>query len=120
MKRLKTGQNWRVGWDDEAGVFKGLLGADDWSVELTEAEFNEFLRLLSSLSDAIESMRSELMDEEAIAIDQESELLWMQVDGFPDAYSISFMLQTGRRADGHWKAEPAAALRQAIQTIKLF
>ncbi len=120
MKRLKTGKNWRVGWNDEADVFKGLVGADDWSVELTETEFDTFLRLLTELGEALESMKAELMDEEAIALEKESELLWMQIDGYPQVFSISFILRTGRCAEGHWSAETASELNQAIQTIKLF
>lgn len=120
MKRLKTGKNWRVGWNDEASCFKGLVGADDWSIELTQAEFEEFLRLLTELKAALQSMKTELMDEEAIAIDKETELLWMQVEGFPDAYSISFILRSGRRAEGYWSSETASELNQAIQSIQLF
>ena len=120
MKRLKTGKNWRVGWNDDAEVFQGLLGADDWSVELTGPEFDEFLRLLSELGEALESMRAELMDEEAIALEKESALLWVQIEGYPDAHSISFILRTGRRAEGYWEADAVGPLLQAIQTIKLF
>ena len=120
MKRLKTGSNWRVGWNEEANPFKGLVGGDDWACELTADEFDDFFRLLMDLSSAMDSMTAELMDEEAIAIDKETDLLWMQADGFPKQYEVSFIVLTGRRTEGHWDKNAAQELIQAIQTIKLF
>ena len=120
MKRLKTGKNWRVGWDDQANPFKGIVGGDDWACELTAAEFDDFFRLISELGQAMASMTAELMDEEAIAIDQETDLIWVQVNGYPTSYDLSFILLTGRRAEGHWNQAAVRELIQAIQTIKLF
>lgn len=120
MKRLKTGKNWRVGWNATANPFKGLLGGEDWACELTAEEFDSFVRLLSELGQSMESMKADLMDEEAIAIAQETDLLWMQVNGYPQRYSLSFILLTGRRAEGHWDESATIEIIQAIQTIKLF
>lgn len=120
MKRLKTGKNWRVGWDEKANPFKGLVGGDHWACELTAVEFDDFFRLLSELGEAIASMETELMDEEAIALEQQTDLIWMQINGYPHAYDLSFILKTGRRTEGHWEKQATAELIQAIQTIKLF
>jgi len=35
---IKSGLGWRVGWNPNAVEFKGLVGGDDWAIELTEAE----------------------------------------------------------------------------------
>ena len=120
MKRLKTGKHWRVGWNETANPFNGLVGGEDWACELTAAEFNDFVRLLTELRQSIDAMQADLMDEEAIAIAQETDLLWMQVNGYPHRYSLSFILLTGRRAEGHWDQAATLELIQAIQTIKLF
>ena len=120
MRRLKTGRNWRVGWNEEAHIFKGLVGGDDWACEFTSEEFDDFFRLLMDLNRTMDSMGAELMDEEAIAIEQETDLLWMQTNGFPKEYEVSFILLTGRRSEGHWDSDAAQGLMQAIQTIKLF
>ncbi len=120
MKRLKTGSNWRVGWNESASPFKGLVGGDDWACELTAAEFEDFFRLFMDLHNTMESMAAELMEEEAIAIEKETDLLWMQTNGFPSSYELSFILLTGRRAEGHWDKDASQSLFQAIQTIQLF
>ena len=44
---LKSGKGWRIGWNPTAIEFKGLVGTDNWAIELTEAELNDFCRLLS-------------------------------------------------------------------------
>ena len=41
------------------------------------------------------SIQAELMDEENIACEAESELIWMQVAGLPSEYSLRLILNTG-------------------------
>jgi Domain of unknown function (DUF1818) len=48
-RQLRSGSGWRVGWDPDAVSFQALLGADDWAVELTQTEFNEFCRFAQQL-----------------------------------------------------------------------
>jgi len=41
MERVvKSGAGWR-GWNPNAAEFK-LVGTDDWAIELTETELNDF------------------------------------------------------------------------------
>ena len=121
MERIvKSGVGWRLGWNPEAVEFKGLVGGDDWSIELTEAELNDFCRLLDQLTKTISKMAYELMDEERIACEAESDLLWMQVEGFPESYSVQFILNQGRRAEGKWPLEAVPGLVQAAQMLKIF
>ena len=102
MQVLKKGNGWRIGFNPAAPEFKGLVGTDDWAVELTEFELNDFCRLLAQLADTMEQMTSELMDEEKIACEAETSLLWMQVEGFPHKYSLRFILNSGRCVEGQW------------------
>jgi hypothetical protein len=57
-RQLRSGPGWRVGWDPDAGSFQALLGADDWAIELTQPEFDDFCRFAQQLSEAIEQMLS--------------------------------------------------------------
>ena len=121
MERLvKSGSNWRIGWNPSASEFKGLLGTDDWAVELTEAELNDFCRLLVQLADTMKQLATELMDEEKIACEAESDLLWLEVEGYPHAYSLRFILTKGRCAEGKWHPASVPGLLQAAQTLKVF
>lgn len=121
MSRIvKSGSGWRLGWDAKASQFKGLVGGDDWAIELTEAEFNDFCQLLGQLAQTMEDMANQLMDEEKIACEAETDRLWMQVEGDPCSYSVQFILNTGRRGEGKWPVESVASLVQGIQTVKIF
>lgn len=121
MERLiKSGSGWRIGWNPNAPEFKGLVGGDDWAFELTEAELNDFCRLLGQLGESMSEIKSELMDEEKIACEAQSDLLWMEVEGYPHAYSLRLILNTGRRGEGSWAASAVPGLVQAAQMLKVF
>ena len=117
---IKSGTGWRLGWNPDALTFKGLVGTEDWAIELTEAELNEFCRLLNQLADTMKHLATELMEEEKIACEAESDLLWMEVEGYPQAYNLRFILNTGRGAEGQWEAPAVLELWQAIGMLKVF
>lgn len=119
-KQLKQGKGWRLGWNPLAVEFQGLLGGEAWAIELTGAEFSDFCRLFQQLATTINQMAAELMAEEAIACEASSDLIWMEVSGYPQQYSLSFILLTGRRGEGHWPAAIVPELLQATQTIQVF
>lgn len=121
MERLvKSGTGWRLGWNPSAAEYKGLVGGEDWALELTEAELNDFCRLLGQLAATMSQMAEELMDEENIACEAESDLLWLEVEGRPHAYSLHFILYSGRGAEGKWPASAVPSLVQAAQALKVF
>jgi hypothetical protein len=119
QKVLKSGGGWRIGWNP-ANTYPGLVGADDWAIELTTTELDDFCRLLGQLVDNMRSMQAELMDEENIACEAESDLVWMQVEGLPSKYSLRLILNTGRGCEGNWTAESVAELITAAQSLKNF
>lgn len=116
-KILKTGTGWRLGWNPDAAIYKGLIGGDDWAIELTEAEWQDLRRLLSQLSATMAAMATELMAEERIACEAESELLWLEAEGFPDNYSLGFILYQGRGCEGNWSATALAELLAAWDNL---
>ncbi len=120
MRVLKKGNGWRIGVNPTAPEFKGLVGTDDWAVELTEAELNDFCRLLAQLADTMQQMASELMDEEKIACEAESNLIWMEVEGYPQLYSLRFILNSGRCVEGKWDSTAVKDLIQAAATLNVF
>ena len=117
---IKSGAGWRIGWNPDAPEFKGLVGTEDWAIELTEAELNEFCRLFNQLADTMKHLATELMDEEKIACEAESDLLWMEVKGYAHAYNLRFILNTGRGTEGKWEAAAVSELLPAIGMLKVF
>jgi hypothetical protein len=120
MRVLKKGNGWRIGVNPAAAEFKGLVGTDDWAVELTEAELNDFCRLLAQLAETMQQMASELMDEEKIACEAESNLIWMEVEGYPHAYSLRFIVNSGRCVEGKWNCAAIPDLIQAAAMLNVF
>jgi hypothetical protein len=120
VRHLKEGVGWRLGYDPDASVFKGLVGGDRWAVELTEAEFADFCRLALQLADTVRSLATELMDEERITCEQETPRIWLEVEGLPTAFDLRFILLEGRRAEGEWSATATAEIVQAIPAVTLF
>ncbi|OCR00865.1 hypothetical protein BCD67_24380 [Oscillatoriales cyanobacterium USR001] len=114
---IKTGAGWYFGWNPNATEFTGLVGGDDWAIELTEPELNDFCRLLGHLAQTMRSMAAELMNEEKIACEVESDLLWMQAEGYPEAYTIKLILNGGRRCEGSWQAAAVPGLVQGVATV---
>ena len=117
---LKSGPGWRVGWNAEAPEFKGLVGGDHWAIELTDLELQDFTRLLAQLSHTMQQMATQLMDEETITCEAESDRLWLEVEGYPHAYSLRLILLTGRRGEGFWSAPAVPQLLPALQTLQVF
>lgn len=117
---LKSGSGWRLGWNPAAAEFQGLVGSDEWALELTAAELKDFCRLVVQLAETMTAMQAELMDEEAIACEVESDLIWLEAAGYPMAYRLSLMVQTGRRGEGTWAAEAIAELVQAARSLPGF
>lgn len=121
MERLiKQGLGWRLGWDATAPEFKGLVGGEDWALELTEAELDDFCRLVTQLAETLNQIAEELMDQEAIACEVESDQLYLEAQGYPHTYSLHLMLLTGRRGEGRWGATAVSELVQAVQVLKVF
>lgn len=119
-RQVKSGSGWRLGWDAEASEFRGLVGGDDWAIELTEAELDDFCRLAAKLAEAVSHIAEELMDEEKISCEVESDLLWLEAEGYPRAYGLRLMLLSGRRAEGYWSEQAVPALLQSTQVLKVF
>lgn len=121
MERLlKSGKGWRIGWNPQAREYQGLVGSDNWAIELTKAEFDDFCRLLEQLASTMSQMKAELMDEEKIACEAESDLLWLEVEGYPHAYSLRLILSHGRRCEGNWSEEAVSDLVRAARTLTVF
>lgn len=120
QRLIKEGVGWRLGWHGEAELYRGLVGGKDWAFELTEAEWQDFCRLLGQLSQTMKQMANQLMDEERINCEAETDLLWMEVEGFPHAYSLRIILSGDRRCEGYWQPEAVQGLLQALPNLMFF
>ena len=65
----------------------------------------------------MEQIATELMDSERIAIAAESDLMWIEAEGFPDNYSLRLILHQERRCEVNWDQGVAIDLRLAMRRI---
>jgi hypothetical protein len=117
MKQIRHGTGWRLGWNPQAETYRGLVGSDDWAVELTTAELKDFGRLLQQLAATMTQMAEELMTQERIACEAESDSIWLEVEGFPHAYSLRLILYRERGFEGNWHEE---AVQELVEAVKNF
>jgi len=120
VRRTKEGEGWRLGWNPEADEFRGLVGGKNWAIELTEAELDDFYRLTMQLATTLSQIKQELSHEERICCEAESDLLWLEAEGYPDAYTLRLIVLTGRRGEGFWSETAVPQLIQAMQSLKVF
>jgi hypothetical protein len=114
---IQEGEGWRLGFDPSAVLYVGLVAGTDWAMELTAAEFADLLRLAHQLEETMQAMARELMAEERLSCEADSDHLWLEAEGFPHAYSLRLILNQGRRCEGAW---PAAIVPEVMQVLKEF
>ncbi|MGG6297197.1 DUF1818 family protein [Leptolyngbya sp. AN02str] len=119
-RQMKQGEGWRVGWNPDASVFCGLIGGSDWALELTQAELDDVCRLSHQLAETMRAMALELMDEERICCELESDLVWLEAEGYATSFGLRVLLLTGRGAEGAWDAAVVPEVLYALQTLRVF
>ena len=114
---MRSGDGWRIGWHPQGDKYQGLVGANDWAIELTQSELTDFYRLLNQLVETMIMMKAELMEQEKISCEAETALLWMEVEGYPDSYSLRLILNSDRRCEGNWTEGVAPQLADAFNSL---
>lgn len=114
---MQCGDGWRIGWHSQHSRYPGLLGGNDWAIELTHQELTDFCRLLNRLVETMSQMETELMDCEKISCEAETALLWMEVEGYPNNYTLRLILNCDRRCEGNWSEGIAPQLLDAFSSL---
>ncbi|HSM84252.1 MAG TPA: DUF1818 family protein [Nodosilinea sp.] len=117
---MQEGDGWRLGWDAAAPCYKGLLAGSTWAIELTEEEFLTFRRLVVEIQETMGAIAAELMEEERIACEAEANGLWLEAEGFPNAYRLRFILAEGRRCEAGWDTAASQQVTKAIHRLTVF
>ena len=116
-KQLIRGEGWRIGFRSDVDIYQGLVGTDNWAIELTEREFKDFCKLALQLADTMQVMATELSDGEKICCTLETEDICLEVNGYPHTFNLHFQLLTGRRSEGIWDEGAVPCLIEAIAVL---
>lgn len=115
IRHVVSGEGWRIGWNPTANDFCGLVAGEHWAIELTQPEFQDFCRVAQQLGQTMAAMAEQLMAEERLSCEQETETLWMEAEGFPSAFGLRFILLSGRRGEGEWLSPQVLGLLDALK-----
>ena len=116
-RRLLSGLGWRLGWLPNAKAFSGLLGGEDWAIELTTQELKDFYQLSWQLRNVMQQMQTELAEQENLTCTATTELIELEATGYPNCFSLHLQLQTGRRCEGMWNDSATFSLLDAIEQL---
>ncbi len=113
---LLHGPGWRLGYQPQQ-PFVALVGGDQWAIELTDQEWQDFCQGLQSLQSALEASQAFLMDQETITLDHCTDMLQLIVTGYTSKYSLYLKLLMGRRVEGIWDFPVIPKLLLAIDDL---
>ncbi|MDS3859792.1 DUF1818 family protein [Thermosynechococcaceae cyanobacterium BACA0444] len=116
-RQIHQGAGWRLGWDQSEQEFQGLLGTDEWAVELTRSEMQDFSTLFQQLARQMTEMQAHLMPEETLACEAQTTRVWLEVAGNTQAYALRMILLIGRKVEGEWSVTATQALLAACDLL---
>lgn len=116
-KCLLSGEGWRLGHSPEAEIFVGLVGAENWAIELSQQEFQDFCRLSIQLIETMSAMQAELSEEETLTCSAQSENIYIEAFGFANNFTIHLQLLKGRRGEGIWSNQAIAQILEAVKQM---
>jgi hypothetical protein len=119
-KHLICGDGWRIGWRSDVEIYRGLVGSEQWAIELTDREFRDCCKLIRQLAETMQLMESELSDCEKISCTLETEDICLEASGYPHAFSLYLQVLKGRKSEGFWDAAVVPHLLEAIAHLSPF
>ena len=118
-KQLLNGEGWRIGLRSDVDLYKGLVGTDNWAIELTESELKDFCKLALQLNETMQLMATELSDCEKISCTLETEDISLEASGYPQKFTLHLQLMNGRQSEGIWEENAVPFLLRAIADLNL-
>ncbi len=94
MILLKDQKQWRLLRDFKKGKFCFLIGVDNWSIELQKCEFDSLYFLIIKIKSQLNTIYSELMDEESISLELEQLPWYVELEGKKNEWSLRFVFES--------------------------
>ncbi|MEB3239916.1 MAG: DUF1818 family protein [Cyanobacteriota bacterium] len=124
--QIQGGEGWRLRLDPERQPFFLLIGGRDWAAELTAPEGQRLQLAIVTLMEQLQLVSERLMPEETIVLEHECQGLWLELSGWPQRWSLRFVLQDPdgdrgrlRGLEGGWDAAASMAFAAALQSLSL-
>jgi len=117
----KEGPGWRIIRDSSRDNFSTLIGGSSWAIELNESEWKTLVKVVIDLSDQYKDIKDQLMGDEDITIELESNP-WMAIlKGDQYGWSLKLILESGdslnRGAELSWPRDVTFHIANAMRKM---
>ena len=77
----REGPGWRLAIDKQRQGYQALIASDDWALELTSAEFEQFRNMCAKIVAQYKDCLDHLMAEENLELCLEEGAFWLELRG---------------------------------------
>ena len=117
----KEGPGWRIIRDSSRENFSTLVGGEAWAIELNQSEWKTLVKVVIDLSDQYKKTKDQLMDEEDITLEMESNPWLGILKGDKNGWKLKLILSPSssfdRGAEVSWPRNVTEAVTNAMRTM---
>ena len=117
----KEGPGWRIIRDSSRENFSTLVGGESWAIELNQSEWETLVKVVIDLSDQYQKTKVQLMDEEDITLELESNPWLAILKGDKNGWKLKLILDPrdslSRGAEFSWPRNVTSNLLHAMRTM---
>jgi len=117
----KEGPGWRIIRDSSRENFSTLIGGESWAIELNQAEWETLVKVVIDLSDQYKKTKVQLMDDEDITLELESNPWLAILKGDNNGWNLKLILDSrdslSRSAEFSWPRNVTSNLLNAMRIM---
>ena len=117
----KEGTGWRIIQDLSRDNFSTLIGGESWAIELNQYEWENLVKVVIDLSDQYKDIKDQLMGDEDITLELESNSWLAILKGDQYGWSLKLILDSNdslnRGAEVSWPRNVTFHLVNAMRTM---
>ena len=117
----KEGPGWRIIRDSSREHFPTLVGGESWAIELNKLEWESLVKLVIDLSDQYKDIKKQLMGDEDITLEMESNPWFAILQGDQYGWNLKLILDSSdsldRGAEFSWPREVTSNIVNAMRKM---
>ena len=117
----KEGPGWRLIRDASRENFSTLIGGESWAIELNQFEWKTLVKVVIDLSDQYKNIKDQLMGDEDITIELESDPWLAILKGDQNGRKLKLILDSSdslnRGAEVSWPRNVTTNVANAMRTM---
>ena len=90
----KENKNWRLIKDLDKGKYCFLIGVNNWSIELSQKEFESLYHILFKIEKQFNSIKGELLKEELINLELEKSPWYIELEGNKNQWNLRIIFES--------------------------